>query len=174
MTLRPFSATLQAQFRDTLGTPGAPEVIDDSQPVQAVAVVATVNTASSASYSQITDGTDTLAINGSGNLISELPIPRGSQSVININGTGNGASQNAYTVTTGKTFYLYGYFVQAGFNIAVYLNNGTTKVGDLTTSANSTQCPFTSFCPVGVYTSAQVVKVTASNTATYFLWGVEV
>jgi len=40
MTLRPFSATLQQNFRTTLGTVGAPEAIDDSIPVQAVAVVA--------------------------------------------------------------------------------------------------------------------------------------
>jgi len=31
---------LQSQFRTTLGTPGAPEIFDDSVPVQAVAVVA--------------------------------------------------------------------------------------------------------------------------------------
>lgn len=40
MTLRPFSADLQQQFRTTLATPGAPETIDDSQPVVPVAVVA--------------------------------------------------------------------------------------------------------------------------------------
>ncbi len=40
MTLRPYSADLQQQFRATLGTPGAPEVIDDAQSVVPVAIVA--------------------------------------------------------------------------------------------------------------------------------------
>lgn len=40
MTLRPYSADLQKTFRDTLSTPGAPEVIDDAVPVTPVAIVA--------------------------------------------------------------------------------------------------------------------------------------
>ena len=52
MALRPFSATLQQNFRNTLGTVGAPEAIDDSIPVQAVAVVAS-NGPISASGAQI-------------------------------------------------------------------------------------------------------------------------
>jgi len=40
MTLRPYSADLQKVFRDTLKTPGAPEVIDDGDPVTPVAIVA--------------------------------------------------------------------------------------------------------------------------------------
>jgi len=40
MTVRPYSADLQQTFRATLGTPGAPEVIDDEQPVVPVAIVA--------------------------------------------------------------------------------------------------------------------------------------
>lgn len=68
MTLRPFSATLQKQFRDTLETPGAPSEIDDGQPVIPVAVIAQVNTATSAGYTQITDGTDTAEISTAGEL----------------------------------------------------------------------------------------------------------
>lgn len=40
MVLRPYSADLQQTFRATLLTPGAPEVIDDSEPVVPVAIVA--------------------------------------------------------------------------------------------------------------------------------------
>lgn len=40
MTLRPYSADLQQQFRSILSTPGAPEAIDDGQPVVPVAIVA--------------------------------------------------------------------------------------------------------------------------------------
>ena len=36
MTLRPFSSTLQGNYRDSFQTPGAPEVIDDDIPVMAV------------------------------------------------------------------------------------------------------------------------------------------
>lgn len=45
MVLRPYSADLQKTYRDTLSTPGAPEVIDDSQPVTPVAIVAGTVTA---------------------------------------------------------------------------------------------------------------------------------
>lgn len=115
MTLRPFSATLQKQFRDTLETPGAPEVIDDSQPVMPVAVIATVNTATSAGYTQVTDGTDTLAVNtnGSINTVPEsntMPgMPSGTkvrvQACISISMTQNTAV-TIYTPTAGYDFYL--------------------------------------------------------------------
>jgi len=71
MALRPYSATLQAAYRDTLGTPGAPEVIDDSTPVMPVAVVAQVNTAATSSYMRITDGTDNLEITSTGGITAE-------------------------------------------------------------------------------------------------------
>lgn len=36
MTLRPFSSTLQGNYRDVFQTPGAPEVIDDNQEITGV------------------------------------------------------------------------------------------------------------------------------------------
>lgn len=108
MVLRPFSATLQKQFRDTLETPGSPSLIDDETPVQAVAVVAQVNTASSAGYVQVTDGTDTLAINTNGSINIGQTIPSGAtlirkQMYCSFAGA---EAQDIYTVTGGKTLYI--------------------------------------------------------------------
>lgn len=111
MTLRPFSADLQKQFRDTLGTPGAPEVIDDGQPVVAVAVVAQVNTASSAGFTQVTDGTDTLAIGTDGGIIPSKN-PFGTVLFAAASKTTTGSAVLA-TVTAGKTAHI----VAAGLSI---------------------------------------------------------
>jgi hypothetical protein len=43
VTQRPFSADLQRQFRDTLRTPGSPEIIDDQNEVIPVAIIAGQN-----------------------------------------------------------------------------------------------------------------------------------
>lgn len=175
MTLRPYSQALQQAYRETLSTPGAPEVIDDSSPVVPVAVVAQVNTASTSTYTRVTDGTDTLSINTSGNFDSQIALPQGTQSIVNATGTGTGSSQNAYTVTTGKTFYLYGVGTSGGgYNINVYANDGTTlRCAYRGNGTNNTWSPICSAVPIAVYTSAQVVKVTCDTSGTWFLWGVE-
>jgi len=122
MTLRPYSATLQAAYRDTLGTPGAPETIDDSSPVVPVAVVAQVNTASTAGFVQVTDGTDTLQIVSTSYGYGALTY---SQTEALKTGVGfaagttgqvikqfqggnanSGVDTTFYTPTAGKTFYL--------------------------------------------------------------------
>lgn len=116
MTLRPYSATLQAAYRETLGTPGAPELIDDGTPVQPVAVVAQVNTASTSSYTRITDGTDTAAINTDGSFpISEQAscLPYGATPICKYVYQVN-TGTTIHTVTAGKTFYLMGYSLNAG------------------------------------------------------------
>jgi len=113
VVLRPFSEALQRQFRTTLDTPGAPEVIDDSVPVMAVAVIATVTTASESSFVKVTDGTDTALVSGGGQLLVQncFPAPSAEQTVI-MKSSGLGAQSLAstgttvYTVTSGKVLYI--------------------------------------------------------------------
>lgn len=101
-----------------------------------------------------------------------LPAPSSSQTMVMVTGTGSGGSQNAYTVTTGKTFYLYGGCIQGGStNMSFYKNDGTTFIWEIRQPAGVTTPAFSGF-PTAVYTSAQVVKVTASA-APYSFTGVE-
>ena len=103
---------------------------------------------------------------------ASLPVLGTTQTFINVNGAGNGTTQTAYTVTTGKTFYLYGFQESVGYIGVVYKNDGTTIV--ITHQQSGTvQMPVVSSVPLAVYTSAQLVKVNASNSSTYTLWGVE-
>lgn len=175
MTLRPFSQTLQQQFRDTLGTPGSPDTIDDAGPVVPVAVVAQVNTASSASYSQITDGTDTMAITtaGAANVTDVGGLPPNATQVnvaqFNIN---TGAT--VYTVTSGKTFYCTG--ALWGGTTA---NNSQIRVAgtDKLTGVNpANQLSLATGGFVLVATSGQAITLTHSSGAGNghcCLWGYE-
>lgn len=106
MTLRPFSADLQKQFRDTLQTPGAPEVVDDGQPVVPVAVVAQVNTATSSGFTRITDGTDTALVTTAGSLHVAPDLLPGGGTLFRYYAAGTGANVTAHTVTAGKTAYV--------------------------------------------------------------------
>lgn len=91
MALRPYSADLQQTFRTTLGTPGAPEVIDDSQPVVPVAIVA-------GSVNVSTNVAVTPSLN--------QPLP--SQTVITRFQYLASTGAVIYTVPAGKTFYCTG------------------------------------------------------------------
>lgn len=175
MTLRPYSATLQAAYRDTLGTPGAPEVIDDSQPVTPVAVVAQVNTSSTASYTRVTDGTDNLEVEADGKIRTGLESPSSSQTVVNIAFTGTGAAQDAYTVTSGKTFYMHGIQAEEGSTLLVYKNDASTRVARLRSDASAANQSgqFTSTMPIWAYTSGQIVKVNGTNLKLFNIWGFE-
>jgi len=128
MTLRPYSATLQAAYRDTLGTPGAPETIDDSQPVVPVAVVAQVNTASTAGYTQVTDGTDTINVTSIGGLITG-GTPKSGVVV----GANTGAT--IYTPTAGTTFYCTGYSISSSANSITQLVVNATNVSSVNLTA---------------------------------------
>jgi len=106
VAIRPFSADLQKQFRDTLQTPGSPEVVDDGQPVIPVAVVAQVNTATSSGFTRITDGTDTALVTTAGSLHVATDVLPGGGTFFRYYGAGTGANVTAHTVTAGKTAYV--------------------------------------------------------------------
>lgn len=105
-----------------------------------------------------------------------LPTPGSTQTLIKITGTGNGSVQNAYTVTAGKTFYLFnaGSVDGASSRVSIFANDGTTYNWE--TWANITNGPTAHMAafPIGVYTTAQVVKVNVTNGFTYYLYGVEI
>jgi hypothetical protein len=143
MTLRPFSATLQNQFRTTLETPGSPETIDDSQPVIPVAVVAQVNTASSASFTQITDGTDTATVTTAGELnVKQTNFSKGdsTQTIVTVasaaagTSIAAGASTLLRTNTGGKKVYITSINIggSATVNLAItILDSATVKLPTL-------------------------------------------
>lgn len=102
MALRPYSATLQKAYRDTLGTPGAPEVIDDGVPVTPVAIVATSALGSAVA---ISDGTDTLAVNSDGSINVQssaggFSVEGSGQTIVS---NTNGKAGTAITAGTGVT-----------------------------------------------------------------------
>jgi len=119
MTLRPYSATLQKAYRDTLGTPGAPEVIDDGVPVMPVAIVATSASGSSVS---ISDGTDTLLVNTDGS----INVVSSSTSVTQV----GYANDMAGTAAAAATLYTptLDFYCTA---ITIAIQGGTTKGFDV-------------------------------------------
>lgn len=112
------------------------------------------------------------SVTGSVQATGSLPILGTSQTFINVNGSGTGSTITAYTVTSGKTFYLYGFQESVGYIGVVYKNDGTTTVVSHQCSG-TVQSPIVSSVPMAVYTSGQLVKVNASNSSTFWLWGVE-
>ncbi len=156
MALRPYSANLQQAFRETLGTPGAPEVIDDGQSVVPVAVVAQVNTASSSSFSRITDGIDTAGVTTQGSL-SVAPYPADATL---INAVANAVATGAtiYTVTTGKTFVCTSILI----GISTTASSFTIRTGGTVRVAGVLQAP--SSVSMNGYlftaTSGQIIDIT--------------
>jgi len=95
------------------------------------------------------------------------------QTIVNKCFSGAGSSQNVYTVTAGKTFYLHGALLSmsgANGDMIVYLNDGTTKCWDVIGISN---IPTSINGDLGVYTAGQNVKVNASNGHRAQIWGVE-
>jgi hypothetical protein len=160
MVLRPYSADLQKAYRDTLGTPGAPETIDDSQPVLPVAVVAQVNTSSTSTFVKITDGTDTAAVNTDGSLIVAPNVG----AMVQFAFTGTGSVATAYTVTTGKTFYLMnimGFDHSSGTSREFYASNGTTKRFTHFDGNTGNSGAWFAFYPMASWASGEFVKINA-------------
>jgi hypothetical protein len=105
---------------------------------------------------------------------SSTQIPTANQTVVNVVLTLNGSNQNIYTVTAGKTFYLFGVVANflAANNLFVYKNDGSTAVLKLSNSATFQQS-ISSVVPIAVYTSGQNVIVNGFNTGNACIWGIE-
>lgn len=87
MVLRPYDGDLQKQFRDVLRTPAAPEVFDDSIPVQPVAIVATT--------------TQSITMTPPNLTTSQTKVAK----CLN-HSFGGAGIYTFYTPTTGKTLYI--------------------------------------------------------------------
>lgn len=183
MTLRPYSADLQKQYRDTMGTPGAPEVVDDAIPVVPVAVVAQVPSSSSAQYVRITDGTDTAQVNNmGGGTLGVIGWPADATLV-------NAFLQNAattttiYTVPAGQTFYMMGMIYTAAdgaaiSNVAITENGSPAVVfrhgGAGANDAQPTLITGGGF-PIYVFGGGATVAFTTNGSNAYItIWGFRV
>ena len=95
---------------------------------------------------------------------------------VNINNVCSGALQSAYTVTTGKKFYLMACTFQqvAAGQCLVYKTDGTTPVILMNTLATTLNDRVISSVPIWVYNSGEFVKVNGNNTATCNFWGFEI
>lgn len=119
----------------------------------------------------------TTEISGNVNVTSTTQVATlgTSQTQVNITATGNGSQQNAYTVTSGKTLYVYNVGVYGGgYNLSLFLNDGTTLAMRLKGNGTANEWyPVCATAPFAVYTSGQVVKVTCDNSGVYTIQGVE-
>jgi len=106
------------------------------------------------------------SITGSVNVTSttSLPQPSATQVPVCQYNVCNGASQNAYTVPAGKTFYYFGGFTTpaVGGTVTVYLNDASTVVHSTNCILNTSQ-NMVSPVPIAIYTATQIVKVTGTN-----------
>lgn len=111
-----------------------------------------------------------------GNVSGAIPLPDSSQTSVNQYGSGNGATQNAYTVTTGKTLYVMAFIHESDVasRCIFYANDGTTMRAVCGSNASGTFVFHAGGMPVAVYTSGQVVKVNCTTAKEYWIIGVEV
>lgn len=108
--------------------------------------------------------------------VTQVPTVGSTQTHVAVAFSTTGSNQNVYTVTTGKTFYLYGFGMTdaAAANLYLYKADGTTLLARSNPGASGAgQGATTSPCPIAVYTSAQNVVLKGDNTHTAAMWGVE-
>lgn len=124
----------------------------------------------------IASGITTSSITGTVTFTPALPTPSASQTLVNVEFTMTGSIATAYTVTTGKTFYLFGFTCEDSTTpIMFYANDGTTRrcyyrqlatTGAVSPNMNSS-------IPISSWTTGQAVKINGQNTVKIQFWGVE-
>jgi hypothetical protein len=106
--------------------------------------------------------------------VSGLAKPSATQTVITILTSANGGTQNVYTVTAGKNFYLTGVLhcgdVAGGINI--FKTDGSTVVAKVFGTLSLSQS-YTPSTPIWVYQSTEIVKANGTNTLSYIITGYE-
>ena len=99
----------------------------------------------------------------SGDVIADgLPSPTTAQTPINnIHITSSTNVETMYTVTAGKTFYLYGISVMSTSSTTckLYDSAGTTELWFCRIDSVDENAMFTPVVPIAVYTTAQDVKI---------------
>jgi hypothetical protein len=103
-----------------------------------------------------------------------ISLPSDNQEIINVAGTGNGATQNAYTVPAGKIFYLFCAPSTCGVaqSMSVYLNDGATRV--ITHNINAIPSIMSGSIPFAKYTAGEIVKVNATASVLYSIVGIQI
>lgn len=103
-----------------------------------------------------------------GSVAVGLPTPASTQTIINVANVGSGSVQNAYTVTAGKSFALFGILQSGTANTyRVYKTDGTTMV------MSTTSTDVMSAIPIWIYTAGQIVKVKDALNSESNIFGVE-
>ena len=96
--------------------------------------------------------------------------------LVQYSAAGNGATQNAYTITTGKKFYLMGFRINGlAKQGQVYKTDGATIITILNSSATVPSLQTGGFgLPLWIYNSAEIVKVFGTDASTQLeFWGFE-
>jgi len=110
------------------------------------------------------NGLSGAAVSISGGIASSFPSAGTGQTLIRGTFTGTGGVQNLNTVTTGKTFFLFGWSSENPATlVSFYANDGTTLYAAQRMTAGQEQ-PINASVPMGVWTSAQVVKALCTAT----------
>lgn len=115
------------------------------------------------------------SITGSVSVSSTTQVPTigASQTLVNGAVTTTGSNQNVYTVTAGKTFYLFGFGItDSGGNLYVYKSDGTTLLARNNTAA-ANPIMFISGVPIAAYAATTNCVMKGDAGHTYAFWGVE-
>lgn len=109
------------------------------------------------------------------NTISGQSVPSSTQSVISVKVDGTGAAQTIYTVTAGKTFYCYGWGINANGATSAYLyaTNGTTIISAIEVAAGSSIFQPSGGCPLYAYPAGTAVKINTTAGSYGIIWGIE-
>lgn len=101
---------------------------------------------------------------------SAIVTPSATQTIVRAFAAGTGALQTIYTVTAGKTAYLFAcqWSGTAADSPVVYLSDGSTIVAAAKIAANSTHS-FQPAIPIAAYAGGTAVKCFAAATSTTLL-----
>lgn len=111
----------------------------------------------------------------SGGITTALNTPSASQTLVNARAATNGSTNNVYTVTAGKTFYLMGFTYINGVagTATIYLNDASTIVGYGSVTTTTQFSTVSSATPIASYSSTQNVKVNGTTGGSVVIWGFE-
>jgi hypothetical protein len=109
--------------------------------------------------------------------VATTPYGTGSnQTLVRYLAVGNGAVQNAYTVTAGCKLHVFTFGVYGASKVAqLYKTDGTTSVCICLNTATITNQFLANTIPIWTYAAGEIVKVFGTDASTNVMfWGVEV
>jgi len=126
-------------------------------------------------------GSPTVSGNVQVSVSNEIATPSSTQDVVSKSYIHSGTGvEDLYTVTTGKTFYLFGMTFRAGSSSAslkLFKNDGTTRIFHIlnagSTAGGNSSTIYGGGSPIAVYTTAQIVKVQSIANQETSIWGIE-